>query len=103
VIESVTGITFERAIASPVLEPLCLSHSFFGRDEIMTRRFAVGHKPGDGGALEVAHPWKHWRADNPGAGLASSVADQFAGPAFILVTARSTATPLLCPHSSCGG
>jgi len=46
------------------------------RGDIMTRRFAVGHNPGDDGTLSVARMWRRWRGDNPGGGLASSVADQ---------------------------
>ena len=76
IIEKVTGLTYERAVASLVLEPLGLSHSFFADAELMTRRFAVGHNPGDDGALSVARGWKRWRANNPGGGLVSSVADQ---------------------------
>jgi CubicO group peptidase (beta-lactamase class C family) len=75
IIEKVTGLTFERAIASLVLEPLGLSHSFFNRDDIITRRFAVGHNPGDDGTLSVARLWRRWRGDNPGGGLVSSVDD----------------------------
>jgi CubicO group peptidase (beta-lactamase class C family) len=43
IIEKVTGQTFERAVAGLVLEPLGLRHSFFAHDDVMTRRFAVGH------------------------------------------------------------
>ena len=43
IIEKVTDQTFEQAVSSLVCEPLGLSHSFFARDEIMTRRFTVGH------------------------------------------------------------
>lgn len=75
IVEKVTGLTYERAVASLVLEPVGLSHSFFARDDIMTRRFAVGHNLSEDGTLSVARPWRHWRSDNPGAGLASSVAD----------------------------
>jgi CubicO group peptidase (beta-lactamase class C family) len=74
-IEKVTGQTFEQAVASLVFEPLGLSHSFFARDDIMTRRFAVGHNRGEDGTLSIARPWRHSRGDNPGGGLASSVAD----------------------------
>jgi CubicO group peptidase (beta-lactamase class C family) len=74
-IEKVTGQTFEQAMASLVFEPLGLSHSFFARDDIMTRRFAVGHNRGEDGTLSIARPWRHSRSDNPGGGLASSVAD----------------------------
>lgn len=88
IIENVTSLTYERAIASLVFEPLGLSHSFFTRDDIMTRRFAVGHNPGDHKTLAVAHPWRHWRSDNPGAGLASSVADQIRWARFHLGDGR---------------
>lgn len=84
IIEKVTGLTYERAVASLVLEPLGLAHSFFTRDDIMTRRFAVGHNPGDGGMLSVARLWRRWRGDNPGGGLVSSVADQFRWARFHL-------------------
>jgi len=76
IIEKVTGLTYERAVASLLLEPLGLAQSCFDRDDIMTRRFAVGHNLGTDGVLRVARPWRHWRSDSPGGGLASSVADQ---------------------------
>jgi CubicO group peptidase (beta-lactamase class C family) len=75
VIEQVTGQTFEQAVASLVFAPTGLSHSFFVRDDIMTRRFSVGHNPGENGTLSIARPWRYWRGENPGAGIASSVAD----------------------------
>ena len=83
IVEKVTGLTYEQAVASRVLEPLGLSHSFFMRDDIMTRRFAVGHNFKDG-LLSIARPWSYWRSDNPGAGLASSVADQLRWARFHL-------------------
>jgi CubicO group peptidase (beta-lactamase class C family) len=76
IIEKVTGLTYERAIASLVLEPVGLARSFFAADDIMTRRFAVGHNPGDDGTLSVARGWKGTRGNNPGGGLVSSAADQ---------------------------
>ncbi|MGW5362517.1 serine hydrolase domain-containing protein [Actinopolymorpha pittospori] len=76
VVENVTGLTFERALASLVFEPLGLSHSFFARDDVMTRRFSVGHNLGADGTLSVARLWRRWRGENPGGGLVSSVADQ---------------------------
>lgn len=84
IVEKVTGLTYERAVASLVLEPLELSHSFFMRDDIMTRRFAVGHNLSADGRLSIARPWSYWRSDNPGAGLASSVADQLRWARFHL-------------------
>ena len=75
VIEKVTGLTFERAVTSLLLEPLGLSHTFFATGDVMTRRFAVGHNFGQDGTLSVARQWKDTRANNPGGGAASSAAD----------------------------
>ncbi len=84
IVEKVTGLSYERAVASLVLEPLGLAHSFFARDDIMTRRFAVGHNRSEDGKLSMARPWSYWRSDNPGGGLASSVADQLRWARFHL-------------------
>jgi CubicO group peptidase (beta-lactamase class C family) len=84
IIEKVTGRTYEQAVASLIFEPLELSHSLFSRDDVMTRRFAVGHNPDENGTLSIARPWKHWRSNNPGGGLASSVADQLRWARFHL-------------------
>ena len=75
IVEKVTGLTYERAIASLVLSPAGLSHSFFDRDDIMTRRFAVGHNRGEDGTLSIGRLWRRSRGDNPGGGIATSAAD----------------------------
>ena len=79
IIENVTGQTYEQAIMALLLEPLGLGNTHFDRDEVMTRRFAVGHEKG-----EIARPWRHWRANNPGGGIAASVADLLAWARFHL-------------------
>jgi CubicO group peptidase (beta-lactamase class C family) len=84
ILEKVTGLTYEGAIASLLLEPLGLSHSFFARDDVMTRRHAVGHNLDEDKRLQVARPWRHWRSDNPGAGLASSAGDLLSWARFHL-------------------
>jgi CubicO group peptidase (beta-lactamase class C family) len=89
IIEKVTGLTYERAMASLLFEPLGLSESFFARDDVMTRRFAVGHNVDEDGRIRVATPWRHWRSDNPGGGLASSVADQIRWAGFHLGDGRA--------------
>ncbi|MEU8384576.1 serine hydrolase domain-containing protein [Streptosporangium sp. NPDC048865] len=89
IIEKVTGLPYERAVASLVLKPLGLSRSFFAPSDVMTRRFAVGHDRGEDGTLSVARPWRHWRADNPGGGIASSVADQIRWARFHLGDGRA--------------
>jgi CubicO group peptidase (beta-lactamase class C family) len=75
IIETVTDQTFERAVASLVLEPLGLSHSFYLHEDVMTRRFAIGHNRGEDGQLSIARLRRRPRGDNPGGGLASSLAD----------------------------
>jgi len=97
IIETVTGLTYERAVAALVVEPLGLSHGFFTRDDVMTRRFAVGHNPGDDGTLTVARLWRRSRGDNPGGGLASSVADQLRWARFHLGDGRADSDVRVLP------
>ncbi|MCR3752574.1 serine hydrolase domain-containing protein [Lentzea californiensis] len=79
IIENVTGQTYEQAMTALLLEPLGLGNTHFDRDAVMTRRFAVGHEKG-----EIARPWRHWRANNPGGGIAASAADLLAWARFHL-------------------
>ena len=89
VIEKVTGLTFERAVATLLFEPLRLSHTFFATADVMTRRFAVGHNVGEDGALSVARQWKDTRANNPGGDAGSSVADLLRWARFHLGDGRA--------------
>jgi len=84
ILEKITGMSYERAIATLLFEPLGLAHSFFARDDVMTRRFSVGHNLGRDGEMHVTRLWRRSRGDNPGVGLASSVADQLRWAAFHL-------------------
>ena len=84
ILEKVTGLSYEHAVASLLFEPLGLAHSHFDRDDIMTRRFSVGHNLGQDDRLHVARLWRRARGDNPGGGLASSAADQLRWAAFHL-------------------
>ncbi len=97
IVEKVTGLTFERAVASLVLEPLGLSRSFYASEEVMTRRFAVGYDRGEGGTLSIARLWKSWRGDNPGGGIASSVADQLRWARFHLGDGRAESGERVLP------
>ena len=54
----------------------------------MTRRFAVGHNRDQDGTLSIARLWRRSRGDNPGGGLASSVADQLGWARFHLGDGR---------------
>lgn len=88
-IERCTGTTYERAMDTLVFSPLGLTESFFSRDDIMTRRFAVGHKAEGGRVPTIARPWRHWRSDNPGGGLVSSAYDQIGWARFHLTESRA--------------
>jgi CubicO group peptidase (beta-lactamase class C family) len=83
VIEVVTGRTYEAAIGELLLEPLDPRESFFAANDIMTRRFAVGHV-NRGDAVEVARPYQFPRSAAAMGGLASSVRDQVAWARFHL-------------------
>jgi CubicO group peptidase (beta-lactamase class C family) len=97
IVEEVTGLTFERAVASLLFEPLGLSHSFFARDDVMTRRFAVGHNRGDDGALSIARLWRRSRGDNPGGGIASSAGDMLRWARFHLGDGRAASGERVLP------
>jgi CubicO group peptidase (beta-lactamase class C family) len=84
IVEKVTGLTYEKAVASLVFSPAGLSGSFFDRDDIMTRRFAVGHNRGEDGTLSVGRLWRRSRGDNPGGGIASSAGDMLRWARFHL-------------------
>lgn len=79
IIEKVTGLPFEQAMASLVLEPVGLADTVYGLSEVMVRKFAVGYNRGDDGEMHPARPWAGFkegaRGDNPGGGLASSLSD----------------------------
>jgi CubicO group peptidase (beta-lactamase class C family) len=83
VIEKVTGTTFEKAIADLLLAPLGLKSTFFFPNDIMTRRFVVGHKKDDDG-ITVARPWAMPRGGNPAGGLTANARDQIAWARFHL-------------------
>jgi len=82
VIENITGETYERAIRRLILQPLGLRESFFFPNEIMTRRFVVGHKPSPDDALQVARPWALSRSGAPAGGIVTSIVDLLAWARF---------------------
>ena len=83
VIEKVTGSTYEAAVKELVLVPLGLDESFFFMNDLMTRRFAVGHVNRKDG-VEVARPWKMARNSNPMGGLVCTARDQLRWARFHL-------------------
>lgn len=76
VIEKVTGKTYEQAIKDLLLYPLGLHHTFFFPNDVMTRRFVVGHLRQADGTVKIARPWALPRSGNPAGGMSATAADQ---------------------------
>lgn len=97
VVEKVTGRTFEDAVAEIALRPLGLEHTTYRLNDVMTRRFAVGHNADADGNPVVARQWKDTRGNNPGGGIASSAADLLAWARFHLGASDSDAAESVLP------
>ncbi len=84
VIETVTGQTYERAMTDLVLDPIGLRDTLFFPNDIMTRRFAVGHRREEDGTIRVLRPWAMARSGNPMGGLSATAPDQLCWARFHL-------------------
>ncbi|MCU1595264.1 MAG: Beta-lactamase [Frankiales bacterium] len=82
-IEKVTGRPFASAIQDLLLDPLGLTSTFLSKNQIMTRRFAVGHALVDG-TQRVVRPWGMSANVGPAGGIAGSARDQIAWARFHL-------------------
>jgi CubicO group peptidase (beta-lactamase class C family) len=89
IIEKATGKTYEQAVKELVFEPLGLDHCYFFPNDIMTRRFAVGHNQHADGSITVARPWAMARNGNPAGGISSNAADLIAWARFHLGDGRA--------------
>jgi CubicO group peptidase (beta-lactamase class C family) len=88
-IEKVTGSVYERAVRELVLEPIGLTNTFFFPNEVMTRRFVVGHRREPDGTQRVLRPWTMPRSGNPMGGMAASAPDQLRWARFHLDHGRT--------------
>lgn len=96
VIEQVTGQTYEGAIQELVLDPVGLTMTFFFPNDVMTRRFAVGHRRETDGTVRVLRPWAMARSGNPMGGMAATAADQLRWARFHLDHGRTVdGTPVV--------
>jgi CubicO group peptidase (beta-lactamase class C family) len=87
VIEKVTGKIYETAIKELLYEPLGLESTFFFPNDVMTRRFVVGHSQDqEDGTIKVARPWGLARAGAPagGFGVCANAGDQIKWARFHL-------------------
>ena len=76
IIEKVTGKIFEAAMKELVLDPVGLQETLYFPNDVMTRRFAVGHRREVDGSIKVLRPWAMARSGNPMGGLSASAPDQ---------------------------
>jgi len=82
VLEKITGTMYEQVVRELVLEPLGMNHSFFFAKEVMTYRFANGHKRAQDGTIEITRPWDMGRYGAPMGGMSSNLGDQLAWARF---------------------
>jgi CubicO group peptidase (beta-lactamase class C family) len=81
-LEHITGTIYEDAIRELVFEPLGMNRSYYFAKEIMTYRFAQGHRQNTDGSIEVTRPWELGRYGNPMGGAVTTVADQLTWARF---------------------
>jgi CubicO group peptidase (beta-lactamase class C family) len=105
VIEVIAAEPYERAVSSLVLEPLDLESTLFFAEDVMTRRFAVGHHRAEDGPPTVARPWAIGRAHHPAGGLAATTKDLLRYAQFHLsdgggVLTRASLDEMQRPHAA---
>ncbi|HJT38252.1 MAG TPA: serine hydrolase [Actinomycetota bacterium] len=111
ILEKVTGMSYERAITTLVLEPLGMTNSFFLAEELLPHRVATGHVEKHG--KQIPQPWWGLRSVAPAGGLVSDVIDQLRWAEFNLgdgrapngarILKRSTMRFMQTPRAPAGG
>jgi CubicO group peptidase (beta-lactamase class C family) len=76
IIEAVTGRPYEAVAQELVLDPLGMTNSFFFPADVISRRFAVGHRVDEALGPVVERPWALARSAHAVGGLCSSARDQ---------------------------
>ena len=71
-LEVIEARPFEELIADLLLRPIGLAHVYFKAEDVVTKRFAVGHRV-VGDAAQVATPWALPRYAAPMGGIMTSV------------------------------
>ncbi len=83
-IEKVTGKTYETAMRELVLDPLGLEETLFFPNDVMTRRFVVGHTRHEDGHVTINRPWDLPRSAYPAGGMSAPAREQIAWARFHL-------------------
>jgi CubicO group peptidase (beta-lactamase class C family) len=82
-IETVTNQSYTQALRELVTGPLGLENLHFGADDVISRRFAVGHRTEEGRPV-VARPWALPRNVDPIGGIVTDVRTMLAYARFHL-------------------
>src|SRR5262249_47259735 len=99
VIEVATGQAFETALSELLLNPRGMTNTFILPTDVLTHRFAVGHRVDDGRA-SVLRPWHIPRSAGPAGAIASCVVDMLRYARFQLGDGITPdGTPLLRAES----
>ncbi len=100
-IEVVTGQGYEAVAQERVLDPLGMDNSFFFPADVISRRFAVGHRVDEELGPVVERPWALARSAHGVGGLCSSARDQLRYARFHMAGDRMTPDDqrLLSPES----
>ena len=88
-LEVASDQTYETAIRGLLFEPLGLENSFFLPEEVMTRRFAVGHTHTSRSEVKVASEWVLHRSSSAAGAIAADVHDQLRYARFQLGDGKS--------------
>jgi CubicO group peptidase (beta-lactamase class C family) len=75
-VEVLTGRPYEAVAQELVLDPIGMDNSFFFPADVISRRFAVGHRVDPEMGPVVARPWALARSAHAVGGLCSSARDQ---------------------------
>ncbi|QYM63312.1 serine hydrolase [Microbacterium sp. Se5.02b] len=94
IIEVVTGAPFERAVQRVILDPLGMTETFFFPWDVIGRPHAVGHVPGEDGAMTTFSSWPLTRDIGPEGGIVSSVRDQLTYARFQMRGESAGAAPV---------
>lgn len=97
IVEKVTGRPFDRAVAALLFEPLGMSSTTYSLDEALALGSAASHDRDEDGVLSALAPWKESRANNPGGGAISSMADLLRWARFHLWHGRSDSGARVMP------
>jgi CubicO group peptidase (beta-lactamase class C family) len=89
IIEKITGVVYERAVKDLVLDPVGMTMTMFFTNDIMSRRFVVGHRRETDGTIRVLRPWAMHRSGNAMGGLSATAPDQIRWARFHIDRGRT--------------